>query len=411
MRFLLLNHIHNARQSMKANRLRSFLTMLGITIGVASITTILALGAGANSIVRNQIDSLGGNIAVIRPGTASENGIGNLSDITTFNQHFAASTLTNTDYLAVRDIPHVKAVAPLMVLSGTVSGTSTGPSKTPIVATTPELETISNFSVSEGQFLDTALADETAVIGSQLSVDLFGTEHSIGKTITIKGKIFTVVGVLKRINQPVNFNAVDFDTAAIINLESGKSLNQNALHIQQINVQSDSVENLSNVITDINKTILKNHLNQVDFSVLSGDQIAQPTSQMFNAIAGASIAIAAISLIVGGIGIMNIMLVGVAERTRELGIRKAVGATNGDIISQFLIESLALSVSGGILGYISGYGIAFLISTLLTFDPVITWQIAATALAVSLIIGVVFGIYPALRAARKDPIAALRQYE
>jgi len=251
----------------------------------------------------------------------------------------------------------------------------------------------------------------TTVIGPQLSIDTFGTEQSIGKTIRIKGGSFTVIGVLKRANNPVNYNNVDFDRAAVISLASGRALNQGASYLQQINVKSDSVAHLGSVMTEINKALLKNHFGEVDFSVLSGSQIAQPTSHMFTAIAGVSVAIAAISLVVGGVGIMNIMLVSVAERTREIGIRKALGATNGDIVAQFIIESLSLSIGGGISGYLVGYVIAFAVSTFLTFDPVLNWEIALTALGVSLVIGTLFGIYPAIRAARKDPISALRQYE
>lgn len=407
---LLLNHIQNAQQSIKSNRLRSFLTMLGITIGVASITAILALSTGASNIVSSQVDALGGNIAVVRPGAATEDTLENLSQITN-DQQFAVSSLTGTDVESIENLPNVKAVAPLMVLHGAVTGTSTGPVNTPIVATTPELEAVNGLDIRDGQFLDTNLNASTAVIGPQLSIDIFGTEQSIGQTVKIKGEKFTIIGVLKRANDPVNYNNVDFDRSVLINLSSGRALNQGASHIQQINVQSDSVSNLQSVITSINKTLLRNHLNEVDFSVLSGTQISQPTSRMFNAIAGVSVAIAAISLIVGGVGIMNIMLVSVAERTREIGIRKALGASNSDVIAQFLIESLALSIGGGVAGYVLGYIAAFAISTFLTFDPALNWEIAGIALGVSIIIGTVFGLYPAARAARKDPISALRQYE
>jgi putative ABC transport system permease protein len=410
MKLLLANHIHIARQSIASSRMRSTLTMVGITIGVASITTILALSAGANKIVVDQVDSLGGNIAVVRPGAATDKTLDGLAQLP-IGQQFSASSLSDSDVASIEKIDHVAAVAPLVIFGGAVSGASEGSPRTPILATTPSLEQISNLKVAEGQFLDTNLSGHTAVIGPQLSIDLYGTDQSIGKTVTIKGQSFTIIGILDRTNTPVNYNSVDFDNAVLVNIEDSRSLIQGAFQIQQINIKSDSVENLGGVISNINRTVLKNHFGQADFTVLSGSQIAQPTSSIFTALAGVSIAIAAISLVVGGVGIMNIMLVSVAERTREIGIRKALGATNNDIISQFLIESLALSIGGGISGYLLGYALAFSISTFLTFDPVFNFEIAGIALGVSLVIGTVFGIYPAIRAARKDPISALRQYD
>lgn len=410
MRFLLSNHIAIARQSIRSNRMRSFLTMLGIAIGVASITTILSLSAGATRIIRTQVDELGGNVAVVRTGSSTYSVTEKLSTLTQ-DQMSDASSLTDADITTIKQLPHVAAVAPLMILHGTVAGdTSTLPGTT-ILATTPDLQTISRLVVREGQFLDDSLSPATAVVGPQLSIDAFGTEQSIGKTLHIKGQSFTVIGVLHRENKPINYNGVDFDNAVLVSFNSGKALNQGTVHLQQINVQSDSVDNLGGIITAINKQLLKNHYGEVDFTVLSGTQIAEPTSQLFMAFAGVSVAIAAISLIVGGVGVMNIILVSVAERTREIGIRKALGASNRDIVAQFMIESLALSLGGGVGGYVLGYVAAFVISSFLTFDPAFTWQIAAITILLSVGVGTVFGIYPAIRAARKDPITALRQYE
>jgi ABC-type antimicrobial peptide transport system permease subunit len=390
--------------------MRSSLTMLGITIGVASITTILSLSGGASQIVSSQVDSMGGNIAIIRPGAKSDAA---LQDITQFSapQHFAASTLTENDLRAIEKIDNIASFAPMMVLSGAVKGNTAAPINTSIVSSTPDLADVSDLDIRDGEFLNPDLDTFTAVIGAQLSVDIFGTEASIGKTVTIRGQSFTITGVLKRTNEPINYSGVDFDQSVIINQQAGRLINQGVTQIQQIGIKSDSIDNLNQVIIDLNKTLLKNHLGEADFSVLSGDEIAQPTNRLFFAIAGTTTAIAAISLLVGGIGIMNIMLVSVAERTREIGIRKAVGASNSDIVAQFLIESLALSIGGGISGYILGYLASFAISTLLPFTPIFTWEIAATAIVVSIIIGTLFGIYPAIRAARKDPINALRQYD
>lgn len=409
MRFLFINHIQNAVQSLRSNRMRSNLTMLGVTIGVASITTILALSAGASKVVGDQVDALGGNIAVIRPGAPSDDPIKSLTQ-TKIGRDYAASTLTEGDLALVRSIDGVTAAAPMMILGGTVKADNTAPDNTPIVATTPEFDSITDLEVRSGQFLDTNINPDTAVIGTQLSINIFGTEESIGKTLTIRGKSFTVIGILVRTDNPINYNQVDFDNAVIVSLDNGKLLNQGVAQIQQINVESNSVSDLNQIIVDTNKALLRSHNNENDFSILSGDQISRPTSQLFYAIAGVSAAVAGISLLVGGIGIMNIMLVSVAERTREIGIRKALGATNSDIAAQFIIESLAIGIGGGISGYIIGYVVAFGISTFLTFDPVINWQIAGVALFISLIVGTFFGLYPAIRAARKDPIDSLREY-
>lgn len=410
MRFLFLSHLQNAREALRAHRMRSFLTMLGITIGVASITAILALGAGASSVVGRQVEALGGTIAVVRPGSIVESGINRLTQLPN-QQQFAASTLTPSDLASVQDVENVVAAAPLMVLSGVVRGESTAPADTPIVATTPDIVEVNELDIRDGQFLASDLSIDTAVVGPQLSISAFGTEQSIGKTITVKGKSFTIVGILERTNTPINFNGVDFDNAVFINSDSGIALNQGSAQIQQINFRVSSIGELDRAIIDVNKVLLRNHLGQADFSVLSGEEVAAPTNQLFTAIAAVTTAIAAISLLVGGVGIMNSMLIGVAERTREIGIRKALGASNNDITAQFLIESLALSIGGGLTGFALGYAIAFTVSLGLPFDPGISWSIVLVAAVVSLGVGLLFGLYPALRAAYKDPISALRQYD
>lgn len=410
MRLLFLSHIQNARQSLRANQLRSILTMLGVTIGVASITAILALSSGASKVVSDQVDQLGGNIAVIRPGSPSNDPFTNLTQQSITSREYAVSTLTENDVSILQSIPNVSTVAPLMVLAGPVKSDINAPVGTPIVATLPDFAKIANLPITKGQFLDYTVDPNTAVIGVQLSIDIYGTDDPIGRKIEIRGTPFTVIGVFKRLNNPINYNNIDFDKAAVINLASGKLLNQGIVQLQQIDIRANSVSDLNQVIISTNKALLKSHGGQNDFSVLSGTQISQPTSQLFYAIAGITATVAGISLLVGGIGIMNIMLVSVAERTREIGIRKALGATNSDITWQFLIESLAISIAGGVTGYILGYGFAFVISTFLTFDAVLSWEIAVIAIGISAIMGTVFGLYPAFKASRKDPIDSLREY-
>jgi putative ABC transport system permease protein len=410
MRLLIINHIENAIESLRNTRTRTGLTVLGVTIGVASITVILSLSGGATKVITDQVEELGGNIAVIRPGTALQPN--RIDDITSpMNNAYAASNLTDTDIKRIQTLPDVEAVAPMMLISGSVRADYTAPANTPIVATTPDLISITNFPIHDGQFIDEITNQDTAVVGSQLSIDLFGTDQSIGKTFKIRGKSFTVIGVLKPLKRPINYNNVDFDHAAIINLDSGKAFNQNTVQLQQIDVKATTKEKLPSVLSSIKKTLDETHHGERDYTLLTGDDLSKPTSQFFYAVAATMTVVAAISLVVGGIGIMNILLVSVAERTREIGIRKALGASNGHITAQFMIESLAMSVAGGFAGYVSGYLIAFIISrSFLTFDPLFSWQIAAMTFGVSIVVGTLFGLYPALRASRKDPIEALRQY-
>lgn len=410
MRMLIANHLVNAYESLRTNRMRTGLTVLGVAIGIASIIVILSLSAGAAKIITNQIDQLGGTITVIRPGTPERDSqINNLTATLAGSQ--LASSLTERDVKSIRKIDHVTAVAPVMLLGGNVTTKANKPRNIQLLATTPQLTDVVDLPLDEGQFIDTVTNRDTAVIGSQLSVDLFGTDQSIGQTFRTHGMRFTVIGILKPRNNPINYNNVDFDHTAIINLDSGKNFNQGIAAIQQINVRVTSTDKLPEVLNQIDKKIQQNHQGEKDYVILSGDDLARPSNELFATVAATLTIIAAISLVVGGIGIMNIMLVGVTERTREIGIRKALGASNIHIVWQFLIESLAISLAGGIVGYIFGYIVAFAVArSLLTFDPSFNWNIVGVAVVVSAGVGLMFGLYPAARAARKDPIEALRQY-
>lgn len=409
MRILIINHVQNAQQSLRNSRIRSVLTMVGVVIGIASITVILSLSFGANKVINDQITSLDGNIAVIRPGRTV--------DIATSvlqvqpNQSYATSTLIESDIDLIKKTPHAELVAPLMILSDTVKADSIAPNYTSIVATTPDLADISNLKMFEGQFLNKDATQNAVTIGIQLSINLFGTESSTGRILTIRDQTFTVNGVLKRTDSPINYNSIDFDNTAIISLAAGKKLNQNVTQIQQIDIKADTKGNLNQAVINLERMLQANHGGEKDFYILTGNQVSQPTGQLFQLITGITTAIATISLIVGGVGIMNIMLVTVAERTREIGIRKALGAHSTDITWQFLIESLIISLGGWLAGYILGYITAFIISSFLEFSPIINWQIAVSTLVISVIVGTVFGLYPAIRAARKDPIESLRRYD
>ena len=248
------------------------------------------------------------------------------------------------------------------------------------------------------------------VIGYQLASELFGAGQAIGQNIHIKNQPFLVVGVLEPQDNAINFNNTDFDNTAIINYSAGKTISQNSIQIQQINIRADSVNNLDSVRRIVERDISNNHKGERDFVVMSGQDISHPSDDFIDLITLILTLVAGVSLIVGGVGIMNIMLVNVSERTREIGIRKALGANNMQIMSQFLTESVIMSIGGGLLGYAAGYSFSFGLSAFLPFTPLFSWEIAITVMTISLVVGVFFGIYPAFRAARKNPIESLRYY-
>ena len=411
MRLLLFNHLRSANEAVRSNRMRSLLTVLGVTLGIACITAIMSLSHGISSIVNDQVQQLEGNIAVIRPGTAEKDrGIDKvISGLT--SQSFTATAFTERDYKAVRDTDEVILSAPLMAVGGSVTSNEEKLNNVPIVATTPELAEISNFKVAEGGFIDSVANNNTAVLGQQASIDLFGTDLSIGKTLLIKTQRFTVIGVMKELKDPIHYNNFDANRSIFISLEAGKSLNQGIAQIQQINIKAENKESLPKATDNAFIAMRESRSGEEDFSVLSGESISRPTNELFTLIQATAYAVSAISLLIGGIGIMNIMLVGVAERTREIGIRKTVGASNYHITLQFLIESLLMSTLGGVFGIITGFTMAFVISLIIPIVPGFDWNIPLTALGISVGIGTLFGLYPAVRAARKNPIEALRQYQ
>ena len=406
---LAFEHLSDAVRSLKMTRMRTFLTILGVAIGIASITAILSLSGGIISVISRQVASLEGNIILVRPGSPTYN---SQMDFSTpiHQQLFSTSTLTERDIAIIAKIEGVEEVAPIMTINGNLKADDTTLEDSVIVATDPELASISNLEVRDGQFIDSVTNPNTAVVGPQVAINLFGTDKPIGRSFTVRGQLFTIIGVLKRMNDPINFNSIDFDNAVIVSMEAGKAFHEGKSQIQQIDIRAKEPSDVADVVRRIETNLKEVRNGEQDFTIISGEAVAQPTNQLFTAVAGVMTAIATISLVVGGVGIMNIMLVGVAERTREIGLRKAIGASNRNILEQFLIESLVMSIAGGLLGYAAGYAVAFAVSRFLTFTPVLTWEIAGIALGISVIVGVVFGLYPAIRAASKDPIESLRQY-
>lgn len=405
---VLKTNIENALESLRANRLQTFLTMLGVMIGISSVVIIFSLSGGVSSMISNQIMSEGGALAVIRPKELTANNKNVITSLAT-SRAFTQSSIKDEDLGLVSKAKDVSAVAPLANFSAKVKGD--GEEKyANLLATSPNLDQTTSLKVREGQFIAESANANTVVIGDQMAIDLFGTTQALGKEISMKGEKFIVIGVLAHQSSPINYSNVDFNNTAIIPYVTAKRIIGENLQIQQVNVRVKSVNKLSQVQKEIENGISKNHNGEQDFEVLTGKNISHPSDKFIELSTLILAIVASVSLVVGGIGIMNIMLVNVSERTREIGIRKALGANNRHILFQFLTESMIISLSGGFFGYLIGYAFSFGVSIFLPFSPIISWQIAVLVCGVSVIVGVIFGLYPAFRAARKDPIVSLRQY-
>ena len=386
------------------SRLRSMLTMLGIIIGVASVVALVSVGQGASSGITNQINSLGTNLLTVNAGAS----------FTGFTRGAAgsATTLTTADATAISQIADVAALAPetstsQFVVNGDKNTTTT------ILGTTQDYTTVRAYQVWQGRFLTDTSEEQAlrvAVIGSTTADDLGLTASSIGSQITIGGVPFTVIGILQTKGGTSVSNA---DDQIMVPLSSVRRyFTGTSDTVRSIGVSVATADEMSNVKSEITTLLEQRHNISAgasdDFSVTDQTQLLSTATSVYGLLTVLLAGVASISLIVGGIGIMNIMLVSVRERTREIGIRKAIGAHNRDILVQFLIEALVLSLLGGLIGIVVGLIASAVIAAVagwgFTFNPLTL----VVAMVFSLIVGVIFGVWPARQAARLDPIAALR---
>ncbi|MBQ8996905.1 ABC transporter permease [Candidatus Saccharibacteria bacterium] len=405
MGMLLRTHLELAKSSLRQNRTRSFLTTLGIGIGVASIILILSLMGSISSLVASQVSQIGQDLIVVRP-SATKDTVTSIVDELTSSTQYLKSNLTMKDVATIARLDNVASVAPLAVSVNSLRGENLVPSAT-VVGTTADFIKIQNLTLKSGTFLREDTKTNTAVIGAGLANELYGTGEPIGKTLQLLGSKFIIVGVLSKVDDPINFNNLDLDQCLFV---SANALNEidNSLQIQQINIRAANTDGLKETIDLIRETLVTAKSGDTNFKVLSGEEITHPAGTLFSIISGILSIVAGISLVVGGIGVMNIMLVSVAERTHEIGVRKAVGASFSNIFMQFLLEALILTLLGGILGLVLGYGVAFGLCLITPFNPYISWEILVIAFLTSFVVGVIFGLYPALKAAGKNPIYSLK---
>ncbi|MBQ6414410.1 ABC transporter permease [Candidatus Saccharibacteria bacterium] len=409
MPLLLRTHYKLARTAIKEHRTRSFLTCLGIAIGVASIILILSLMGSISNLVKSEISDLGNDLMVVRPNSTKDTVTDIIDELTTSNS-FQKSTLSVSDVSTIAKTEGVAAVAPIAVSVNTVGSEKNTLSSTPVLGTNLDFIKIEQLPLRFGAFLNEKNEEKSVVLGHTLSLALFNTINStVGKTVTIMGEKFMVVGVLDEINKSISFDNIDFDNTLIMDVESLGQIT-GSTQIQQINIKAANTDGMAELADKLTKALVEQKHGDSNFKIIYGDEITHPASSLFNIISGMLTTVAAISLVVGGIGVMNIMLVSVAERNREIGIRKAVGASSRNILMQFLFESLILSFSGSVMGLLLGYTLAFLLSTITPFAPYISWEIIAITFLTTIVVGILFGIYPAIKAASRNPIESLKHY-
>jgi len=410
-----VNWLETGRTSLAAvrsHRLRSLLTMLGILIGIAAVMLTVGLGEGAQKQVRDQINALGSNLLVVTPGSST-----NSSGVR--GGFGSASTLTTADATALdakASSPDIAAVAPA---TSTVEELTAGSTNwtTSVVGATPSWLNVRARSVTSGRFLttnDEATDAAVVVLGSETSSELFGARDAVGQTVTISGIPFQVVGLLNSVGSGSSSTG-DQDDQAIIPLSTATTRvigGTSRTSVSDIYLEASSSHTISAAYQEADQELLALHgitnTTDADFSIASQQSLLSTATSVDKTLTVLLGGIAAISLLVGGIGVMNIMLVSVTERTREIGLRKALGATPKAIRRQFLVEASVLGLSGGILGVVLGTIGAIVLPHFIS-DPIsISTAAAAGAIVVAVAIGIAFGVYPASRAARLAPIDALR---
>lgn len=390
MDFNLIPTLKMAVGSILKNKMRSFLTILGIIIGVSAVITLVSIGEGSARQVTQRIESLGSNLI-----TVSIRGRG------------AVNSISYDEAMEFMDIPGVSGVAPVQSSTSAVKYGNKTFDDASLDLSNSHYINVLNFNLDYGRFLlesDIIRRQKVAVIGKEIADELFPLQNPLGERITINGQKFVVVGVLQEKGTSMRGSS---DNKVVIPITTGQRL-LGSTEIRTVYLTASSSEVVDTVISQLQIRLVKKFKSEDNFNIFSQTEMLSTVSEVTGTMTAMLGGIAGISLIVGGIGIMNIMLVSVTERTREIGIRKAIGAKKSDILTQFLIESVVLSGMGGILGLITGIVGSNLISGLIGFETVISPRILIIAIAFSVFVGIFFGIYPANKAARLNPVDALR---
>jgi putative ABC transport system permease protein len=405
-----LDTLRTGLEAVRTHRLRSGLTVLGIMIGIAAVILTVGLGQGAQNQISSQINALGTNLLTISPGSStSTSGIrGGFG---------SASTLTEADATALSSktvAPDINAVAPVLSSSETVTAGSTNWTTT-VVGTTTPWETVRNRSVTQGRFIvNQDVTDHTAVavLGSDTASQLFSGADPVGQTVNVNGVPMTVIGVLNSVGSSASTTGTNPDDQVVVPISTASQRLFGSTTLSSILIQSTSSATLTAAYQEANTELLALHgittASNADFTIASQASLVTTATSVDHTLTILLGGIAGISLLVGGIGVMNIMLVSVTERIREIGLRKALGATPPLIRRQFLLEASVLGLAGGALGALLAVVGAALLPHVIGYPIAVSVGASVGALVVAIAIGLVFGVYPASRAARMAPIDALR---
>ncbi len=389
-------------EAILSNKVRSGLSMLGVIIGVLAVILLVSIGQGAKVYITKELTGLGTNLLIIQPGKTSTKG--------GFHPPSAGTVrkLTYDDSQALRRRAWLLTDAvPVVLGSGSIKYQSRS-RDTLIIGTSPEFQRVRNLFVETGSFIsqgDVDSKEKVIILGRTVKDELFGQENPLGKVVTVSDARYRVIGVMMKKGTSLG---MDVDDIVYVPVTSGQELfDTDALF--EIIATTPRAEDTDRAVAQIKDVLIRRHAHREDFTIVTQGAMMQTMNTILDILTAALGGIAGISLLVGGIGIMNIMLVSVRERTREIGIRKAVGARNSDIMAQFLIEAMTISGVGGIIGILIGVGLALLIPMFVTVLPtsVSMWSILM-AFFFSMAVGIFFGVYPARKAALQDPIQALR---
>lgn len=395
------DNLRLAYQNLRSTRGRSFLTMLGIIIGVAAVILVVSIGQGVKEQIAGQLGRFGKRTITIQAGSASS------GDLLTGMSATASTLLTENDLHVVQKVAGVEIAAPISNATGSVAGDHTV--NTPfVVATTADFTDIVHQPIQYGGFFDTDSSRNTVVLGEAIAHQLFDDNAPLGQTLTWRGEHFIVAGVFNHFTAPPFSLEANFNNAVFVPYQTAQKLSGSILGMRQIVVKATADADVANTINAVHAALRSAHGGSDDVTVLRADESDAASNRTIHLLTVLISGAAIIALIVGGVGIMDVMLVSVTERMHEIGLRKAIGATNRQIMRQFIAEAFVLSGIGALIGVAVAAAAVGLLRLYSNLQPVLVWQIMIIAPLIAIGIGLFFGSMPALKAARKDPIEALR---